>query len=122
MTSGMTALPGSMRGGTAQVPRLPIGLQAVPAGTEGDVPHLSARVWTIGTDLAEPMRVTFNRRLWRARCPPGRRSSRGEQRACSDANRIWLGSHGSSESASVSPQGARAIAEARAAPQRASLP
>ena len=43
-------------------------------GGEGDVRTNGAGVCAICTGLAEPMRVTFNRRPWRGRWPPGRLS------------------------------------------------
>ena len=46
-----------------------------------------ARVWTLSTALAEPIRITLSRRPWRARCPPGRRHVRHYRRERSDAFR-----------------------------------
>jgi hypothetical protein len=47
-------------------------LNSTWAGTQGDVPHLSAQVWVLSTALAEPKIVTLRWRPRRARRPPGR--------------------------------------------------
>ena len=51
----------------------------------GGATSSGARVWTLSTALAEPIRVTLPRRPWRARCPPGRRHVPQHRRGRSDA-------------------------------------